>query len=170
MQVHRTVIHWHGIRQKGTNDQDGVNGLTECRLVPGHSRTYMWQATSFGTSWYHSHASTQYGDGVVGPMVIHGPTSAGYDIDLGPVAISEIYRAGGAAVLDTIITTQGPLKDVPDNILFNGVNVNPNGGGQRLQLSFEPGKRHLIRFINTGVDNFYKVGIGKWSSHVPARR
>jgi Multicopper oxidase len=50
---------------------------------------------------------------------------------------------------------------VPDNILFNGTNVNAQGGGKRLQIMVEPGKRYLMRFINTGVDDFYKVGIGK---------
>jgi FtsP/CotA-like multicopper oxidase with cupredoxin domain len=86
----RTSIHWHGIRQKDTNTQDGVVGLTECPLPPGASRTYMWQATNYGTSWWHSHASTQYGDGVLGPIVIHGPTTAGYDVDMGPITISEM--------------------------------------------------------------------------------
>lgn len=33
--IWRTSIYWHGIRQKGTNEQDGVNGLTECPLAPG---------------------------------------------------------------------------------------------------------------------------------------
>jgi hypothetical protein len=51
--------------------------------------------------------------------------------------------------------------DVPDNILFNGMNVNAQGGGQRFNMTVEPGKRYLMRFINTGVDDFYKVGIGK---------
>lgn len=25
-----TTVHWHGIRQFGTNDMDGVNGVTQC--------------------------------------------------------------------------------------------------------------------------------------------
>ena len=41
------------------------------------------------------------------------------------------------------------------------MNVNSQGGGKRLQMTFEPGMRHLMRFINTGVDNFYKIGLGK---------
>ena len=86
----RTSFHWHGIRQQGSNHFDGVNGLTECPLAPGRTRTYMWQATSYGTSWYHSHTSAQYGDGVLGPIVIHGPCSAGYDIDMGPITVSEM--------------------------------------------------------------------------------
>lgn len=61
--------------------------------------------------------------------------------------------------METIITTQGLLKDIPENVLFNRMNVNALNGWKRLQLTFEPGKRHLMKFVNIGVDNFYKVGI-----------
>jgi FtsP/CotA-like multicopper oxidase with cupredoxin domain len=72
-----------------SNAQDGVSGLTECPTPPGSSKTYEWQATNYGTSWYHSHSAAQYGDGILGPIVIHGHCSAGYDIDMGPITISE---------------------------------------------------------------------------------
>jgi hypothetical protein len=70
----------------------------------------------------------------------------------------------GATEFDNIITKQGPLTDVPTNILFNGMNVNANGSGTRLTVEVQPGMRHLMRFINTGVDNYYKVGIGMVST------
>jgi FtsP/CotA-like multicopper oxidase with cupredoxin domain len=40
---------------------------------------------------YHSHFSAQYGDGVFGPIVIKGPTSANYDEDLGAITVNEWY-------------------------------------------------------------------------------
>jgi Multicopper oxidase len=43
-----TSIHWHGIRQLNTVTQDGVNGITECPLAPGDSKTYTFLATQFG--------------------------------------------------------------------------------------------------------------------------
>lgn len=70
-----TGIHWHGIRQYETCDQDGVPGsmstvqysfcyhiltcfpVTECPIAPGTSRTYRFHCTQYGTSWYHSHWS-----------------------------------------------------------------------------------------------------------------
>jgi FtsP/CotA-like multicopper oxidase with cupredoxin domain len=85
-----TTIHWHGIRQIGTNDQDGVPGVTECGLAPGDSRVYEFKASSYGSSWYHSHFITQFADGVQGPMIIKGPTSANYDVDMGTVMISDL--------------------------------------------------------------------------------
>ena len=68
LQDNGTAIHWHGIRQLNSVTMDGTNGLTECPLAPGQSKTYTFQATQFGTTWYHSHFSSQYGDGVLGPM------------------------------------------------------------------------------------------------------
>src|ERR1700742_777442 len=34
----------------------------------------------YGSSWYHSHYSVQYGDGVVGTIQINGPATSNYDI------------------------------------------------------------------------------------------
>lgn len=85
-----TSIHFHGIRQFGTNSQDGVPGVTECGIAGnGGSRTYTWKASSYGTTWYHSHMFAQYGDGIRGPIVIHGPATANYDYDMGTVMIDD---------------------------------------------------------------------------------
>jgi hypothetical protein len=45
-----TGIHWHGMRQLGTNQMDGVNGITECPIAPGETRLYRFQATQYGTT------------------------------------------------------------------------------------------------------------------------
>lgn len=80
-----------GILQKGTNDQDGVPGITECAIAPGSSRTYTMHLEQFGTGWYHSHSLAQYGDGIRGPMLIHGPSTANYDYDMGTVMIDDTF-------------------------------------------------------------------------------
>ena len=54
LQYNGTSMHWHGIRQWHTNEMDGTNGVTECPLAPGQSRTYTFLCTQFGTTWYHS--------------------------------------------------------------------------------------------------------------------
>jgi len=64
-----TSIHWHGIRQYRTMHMDGVNGITQCPIKPGASFVYEFKATQYGSSWYHSHYSIQYADGLVGPLV-----------------------------------------------------------------------------------------------------
>ena len=84
-----TTIHWHGIRQNGTLDMDGVNGVTQCPIATNDSFTYKFKATQYGTSWYHSHYSLQYADGMVGPMTIYGPSSTEYDEAVEPILMTD---------------------------------------------------------------------------------
>jgi FtsP/CotA-like multicopper oxidase with cupredoxin domain len=46
-----TSIHFHGIRQNYTNQNDGVASVTQCPAAPGESLTYTWRATQYGTTW-----------------------------------------------------------------------------------------------------------------------
>ena len=41
-----TGIHWHGIRQNWTNQEDGVPSITQCPTAPGDSMTYTWYVYS----------------------------------------------------------------------------------------------------------------------------
>lgn len=54
-----TTVHWHGIRQLGTNQMDGVNGVTQCPISKGDTFTYEWRALQYGNTWYHSHYAVQ---------------------------------------------------------------------------------------------------------------
>ena len=74
-----TTIHFHGIRQNGTNEMDGVPSITQCPLAPGESQTYTWVASSYGSSWWHAHYALQTYEGIFGPMIIDGPVQAGYE-------------------------------------------------------------------------------------------
>lgn len=65
-------------------EHDGVNAITQCPIAPGDQYTYKFRVTQYGTSWYHSHYSLQYADGLAGPMTFHGPSSADYDVALEP--------------------------------------------------------------------------------------
>lgn len=87
-----TVMHWHGMNQLGTPWADGVATISHCPIVYGDKFTYRFRANQPGTSWWHSHLSSQYASGLQGPMVIHGPTSAPYDVDLGPIVLQDWYR------------------------------------------------------------------------------
>ena len=42
-----TAIHWHGIRQLGSLEYDGVPGVTQCPIAPGDSLTYKFQASKY---------------------------------------------------------------------------------------------------------------------------
>ncbi|KAL1902233.1 hypothetical protein Sste5346_001209 [Sporothrix stenoceras] len=162
-----TSIHWHGVRQLNSNQNDGTSGITECPVKPGGSKTYSFLATQYGTSWYHSHFSAQYGNGVLGPIVINGPASANYDIDLGPLLISDWYYAPVDTTLARVNNPNNPfIPGFPgstppsDNILFNGKNINPKGSGGSYQtIALTPGKAHLLRIVNPSVENTYTVSL-----------
>ncbi|KAI9710803.1 MAG: hypothetical protein M1812_007351 [Candelaria pacifica] len=159
--VEGTALHWHGLLQKETPWYDGVPSVGQCPIAPGSTFTYRFRADLYGTSWYHSHYSSQYAGGLLGPMIIHGPKSKDYDIDLGHVMISDWYHKEYFQIVKEIMGTDPagwPQKS--DNNLINGKNnfdcttVNStvpcvsNAGLSKFQ--FTPGKRHRLRLINSG--------------------
>ena len=94
-----STVHWHGIRQLNSNEMDGVNGVTQCPIAPGEEFTYEFRALQYGTSWYHSHYSIQYGDGLVGPLTIHGPSSDNYTDTIDPILMTVMRNRSYIALL-----------------------------------------------------------------------
>ena len=116
-----TTIHWHGLRQLHTNEADGVNGVTQCPIATGSSYTYKFKALQYGHSWYHSHYSLQYPDGVAGPMLIHGPSSANWDEAWDPILISDWNHDSAFAAFQTELDARPPFfAPFSDSILLNG--------------------------------------------------
>ncbi|KAL8348099.1 hypothetical protein RB601_002690 [Gaeumannomyces tritici] len=167
LQLNGTGIHWHGLRQYLTNTNDGVPGVTECPIPPGQSKTYRFQASQYGTTWYHTHVSSQYAYGTTGSLVIDGPAAAPYDVDLGPFPISDWYYpsvdkllARAMSSLDPFVPGQPASAPSSDNLLFNGTNVNPKGpGGKYARVMVTPGKTHRLRLINPSADNTFTMSI-----------
>lgn len=63
------TIHFHGILQRGTPWSDGVSGITQDPIGPGHSFVYEFQVKNqYGFTWYHAHHRGYLTDGVYGPM------------------------------------------------------------------------------------------------------
>ena len=92
LQNNGTGLHFHGIRQNWTDQMDGVPSITQCPIAPGQSYTYKWRAVEYGTGWYHSHFFVQAWDGVFGGIVINGPATANYDVDLGHLFLNDWYH------------------------------------------------------------------------------
>ncbi|KAI1398420.1 multicopper oxidase [Hypoxylon fuscum] len=150
-----TSIHWHGIRQNYTNEQDGVVSITQCPTSPGDSMTYTWRATQYGSTWYHSHIGLQAWMGVAGTIIINGPATANYDEDLGTVFLSD-WSHSTADELWISAETNGP--PTMDNGLINGTNVFDDGG-ERFQVSFTSGTSYRIRLVNGAIDTHFKFSI-----------
>lgn len=161
-----TTIHWHGLRQWNTVEMDGVNGVTQCPIAPGENFTYTFQALQYGSSWYHSHYSLQYADGLAGPMTIYGPSSADYDDAIEPILMTDWNHR--SAFQDWAYR---PISGLPPmtNILLNGKGrynyvdpKHPNlpiGQPERYSKVFTKGRRYLLRLINTSLDTTFIFSI-----------
>ncbi|MDI1490005.1 MAG: hypothetical protein OHK93_001204 [Ramalina farinacea] len=65
-----------------SNWADGVAAVTQCGIPPGQKFTYEFNTVGqMGTYWYRSHLSTQYTDGLLGPVVIHSPAEVIPEVD-----------------------------------------------------------------------------------------
>ncbi|KAI1284079.1 multicopper oxidase [Xylaria sp. FL0933] len=155
LQNNGTSIHWHGIRQQGSTDQDGVASITQCPVAPGDSMTYTWKATQYGTTWYHSHFSLQAWNGVFGGIIIRGPASAPYDEDKGVIVLSDWFHQTTDELYDVASTGAPPTAQ---NGLINGLNVYGDGGS-RFETGFETGKSYRLRLVNTAIDTMFRFGI-----------
>jgi FtsP/CotA-like multicopper oxidase with cupredoxin domain len=149
-----TSVHWHGLRQLHSNQMDGTNGITECPIAPGQSKTYTFKATSYGTSWYHSHYSVQYADGLVGPIQINGPSTSNYDIDLGVLPLTDWYNTP----VFTILASRPAAPPTADTILVNGTGVT-GGVGTYATTTLTAGKKHKLRLVNTGINQYIHVSL-----------
>jgi FtsP/CotA-like multicopper oxidase with cupredoxin domain len=65
----------------------------------------------YGSTWYHSHFTLQYGDGLLGPMIINGPATADYDEDLGAVFLSDWSHVPVFALWDTARQGAPPMLE-----------------------------------------------------------
>ncbi|KAF3399070.1 Laccase-2 [Talaromyces pinophilus] len=154
-----TSIHWHGIRQNYTNQNDGVVSITECPTAPGNTITYQWRATQYGTTFYHSHFSLQAWEGVFGAIIIDGPASANYDEDVGAILLTD----WGHETPDEMFYRDGRHgTQYFDNGLINGMNVYNSGNntvGQRFTTHFQPGRSYRLRLINTALETHFSFSI-----------
>jgi FtsP/CotA-like multicopper oxidase with cupredoxin domain len=158
LRVNGTSLHWHGIRMLRNNVNDGANGITECPLPPGATKVYTFKAEQYGSSWYHSHFSSQYANGIVGTILINGPASLPYEEDLGVFPITDWYYGAADEIQHSLIPPPGAAPP-SDNVLFNGSHVNADGGGSYARVKLKPGKRHRLRIINTSVDNTFTISM-----------
>jgi FtsP/CotA-like multicopper oxidase with cupredoxin domain len=113
------AIHWHGVDVP--NAEDGVAGVTQDAIKPGHDYTYRWVAKHVGTYWYHSHqlSHEQVAGGLLGGILIHPqrPEPGVRDV----MAVEHVY--GGEETI--------------------------NGRSGYTPLVATPGQRVRVRLVNT---------------------
>jgi FtsP/CotA-like multicopper oxidase with cupredoxin domain len=156
-----TSMHWHGIRQNYTNQNDGVSSITQCPLAVNETVTYTWKATQYGSTWYHSHWALQAWQGIFGGIIINGPATADYDEDLGMVFLND-WDHQTVDELYSSAESNGPPTLA--NGLINGTNVygdddSSSQTGTRFNVSFTSGTSYRMRLVNAAVDTHWKFSI-----------
>ncbi|KAF8169811.1 yellow laccase [Pholiota molesta] len=146
-----TSIHWHGLFQEGTNWADGPVGVNQCPISPGHSFLYQFSVPDqAGTFWYHSHHSTQYCDGLRGPLVIYDnddPTEAYTTV----ITLADWYH--------TVAPSAG-LVPTADATLINGIGRYVGGPTVPLTvITVLPNKRYRFRLVSLSCDPFFNFSI-----------
>jgi len=165
-----TALHWHGFLQTNSQWMDGVPAFTQCPIPPGHSFTYRFKAELYGSTWYHAHYSAQYVDGAAGPLIVHGPKNVPYDVDLGPIMLSDWYHSSYFPIVQSIVAPSlNPPIPTSDNNLINGkMNFNcsqvPSGhtctnNAGLSKFKFRSGKAHRLRLINSGAEGTQQFSI-----------
>ena len=102
----------------------------------------------------------QYGDGVLGAIVINGPSTANYDEDLGPMPVSDWYYQTVAARSYLNSRNPGRAITLADNGLINGTMVSKDGKTGAYGITkLQRGKRYRLRLINVSVDNSFMVSL-----------
>jgi FtsP/CotA-like multicopper oxidase with cupredoxin domain len=118
---------------------DGVPGITQCPIVPEGTFQYEFLADLYGTSWYHSHFSSQYADGIFGPMIIHGPPTVSYDIgmmtrwhtylfitnaltDIGPIMLNDYYHVPYYTLVEETLAIPGVVSYLHATLIMSLIN------------------------------------------------
>ncbi|SCV72247.1 BQ2448_4941 [Microbotryum intermedium] len=157
-----TAIHWHGLFQPLTPFYDGTAAITQCGIPPREFLVYNFTLGDFfGTTWWHSHYSTQYTDGIVGALVIHGtnetvPASDGEVV----VQMNDLYHTFSTDLLKLYLSPPGITGEgdtgaaqgdepVPDSGTINGVGQWGSTNTSYANYTLSPGKTYRLRLVNS---------------------
>ncbi|EPS43758.1 hypothetical protein H072_2248 [Dactylellina haptotyla CBS 200.50] len=163
-----TALHPHGLRLWRNSANDGVPGVTQCPIPPNGTYIYEWDVNQLTINYFNasSHLSLQYPNGVVAPMILHGPKSANYDIDIGAILLTDWYHENPFA----LYSAELKVPQIPNSTLINGKgkfdcsSVTEPGRcieGSYWETTFEPEKWHLLRFVNTATASTFRVSIDR---------
>ncbi|KAG2222594.1 hypothetical protein INT45_008713 [Circinella minor] len=177
------TIHYHGIRQYGTPEYDGVPYISQDPIGPGESFLYDFRVhDQSGTYFYHAHVSS-HDESVFGPFIVYESERADPDkillqqngtllqkLSAGPyeyddertIILSEWWHET-AEEMTSYLLAPG-FHGIPDapSILLNGRTINdptyPQGPDCRgySVISVDPDKTYRIRVI--GATAFRTLG------------
>ncbi|KAE9398106.1 laccase lcc6 [Gymnopus androsaceus JB14] len=152
-----TSIHWHGLFQATTNWADG-SFVNQCPIAANNSFLYDFSVPGqAGTFWYHSHLSTQYCDGLRGPLVIYDPEDPYlnlYDVDdeTTVITLADWYHVPAP------LAGAAPLSD---STLINGLGIAfaDTTQGSLAVISVDYKNRYRFRLVSVSCDPNYIFSI-----------
>lgn len=142
-----TSIHWHGIPQRGTNNMDGVPGVTQDAVQPGDSFIYEFTAEPAGTFLFHSHFGLQIEHGLYGGLIVEpSRETLSYDrdhvviLDDWPARSPEAMMAellSGAAMGRMSSMMRGPIRGaaVEASSMVRGIPESATAAAESPQVS-----------------------------------
>lgn len=179
VQNHNTSIHYHGIRQIGTPEADGVPGVTQYPITPNNTYLHKFKVhDQAGTYFYHAHVGLQ-DDSVKGAFIVYesdkaNPASKRAELQAGPytykkdliLQLSEWWHDELESREDYYMGDQFVFDHGADSILLNGRTVfDPNQKGLSAKncqgyttFDVEPNTTYRLRII--GATTFRTLGVG----------
>lgn len=159
-QIYPVTMHWHGIRQFGTNYADGPAYITQCPIQQGGSYVYEFTVTGqSGTFFYHAHINwlraTVHGALIVRPKLTppYGPVKAEI-----PIILGEWFGMNANEYELGFLYTPAPAENVttvtPTINGFPGPLYNCSNG-DITSYSVEPKQTYLLRIINAAMNSDY---------------
>jgi FtsP/CotA-like multicopper oxidase with cupredoxin domain len=172
-------IHFHGIRQMGTVESDGVPGVTQDPIAPGATFLHRFRLVDqAGTYFYHAHVGLQ-DDSVQGPLLVYETNEANPEEKKGALLTAGPHTYDDELVLqvsewwhEKLDTREhyylGPdfvFDKGADSILFNGMTIHDQDAEDLseetckgyVSLNVNPNTRYRLRVI--GGNTFRTFGL-----------
>lgn len=94
----------------------------------------------------------------MGPIIIHGPTTAPYDEELAPMMVHEYHHVNAYEAFHNALTA--PVAPQAEMITVNGQGRNNKlGTGSLFQQTLQKNKKYLLRITNSAVDFHFHFSI-----------
>jgi len=155
-----TILHWHGIEQKGTPYSDGT-AETQCPIGPGQNYTYSFTVDRPGTYWWHSHDGLQKGS-LYGALIVRSKEPEPFSVDGEHIMLlNDWWHASQIDQIAGLLSIPFRWVGNPQSLLINGkgifsnCNVDPTCNSSSTDCGYsvfqvESGKVYRIRAIGSG--------------------
>ncbi|CAL8133006.1 unnamed protein product [Orchesella dallaii] len=167
-----TTLHWHGMHQRGSLFEDGTSQIAQCPLPYGSFQIYKFNVTESGTYWYHSHVHSQYTEGLVGALIVHGqPEHYHHDGEL-TLTLSDWYHRTAHENERWYLSPESRgISPFPDSGLINGFGRYPCTFAQlqnrscnienqnRPVFNIQRNATYRVRLINAGAVSSFNFSI-----------